>query len=92
MDKTAVELLAVQLVENEDVRIWSKGLGPFTDMAQSALQRKRSKKAKSGSDVASHWISYLKKKCDWVTIAEKSIWPNNFHTAMRGWLDCVSRF
>ena len=40
MDKTAVELLAVQLDENEDVRIWSKGLGPFTDMAQSALQRK----------------------------------------------------
>jgi hypothetical protein len=48
MAETAVELLAVQLDENEDVRIWSKGLGPFTDMAQSALQRKRSKKQKAG--------------------------------------------
>jgi hypothetical protein len=45
---TAVELLAVQFDENEDVRIWSNGLGPFTDMAQSALQRKRSKKQKAG--------------------------------------------
>ena len=48
MDDTAVELLAVQFVVNEDVRIWSNGLGPFTDMAQSALQRKSSKKQKAG--------------------------------------------
>jgi hypothetical protein len=48
MAETAVELLAVQFVVNEDVRIWSNGLGPFTDMAQSALRRKRSKKQKAG--------------------------------------------
>ena len=28
MDETAVALLAVQFVEKEDARIWSKGLGP----------------------------------------------------------------
>lgn len=43
----AVELLAVQFVVNEDVRIWSNGLGPFTDKAQCALQRKISKKQKA---------------------------------------------
>jgi hypothetical protein len=48
MAERAVELLAVQFDENEDVRIWSNGLGPFTDMAQSALQRKSSKKQKAG--------------------------------------------
>ena len=48
MEETAVELLAVLFDENDDVRIWSNGLGPFTDMAQSALQRKRSKKQKAG--------------------------------------------
>ena len=46
---TGVELLAVQFVVNEDVRIWSNGLGPFTDMAQSALQRKTSKKQKAAA-------------------------------------------
>jgi hypothetical protein len=48
MEETAVELLAVQFDENEDVRIWSNGLGPFTDMAHSAVQRKSSKKQKVG--------------------------------------------
>ncbi len=48
MDETAVELLAVQFVEKEEVRIWSNGLGPFTEREQSALQRKSSKKQKAG--------------------------------------------
>jgi hypothetical protein len=44
IDETAVALPAVQFEVNEEVRIWSNGLGPFTDMAQSALQRERRKR------------------------------------------------
>jgi len=70
-----------------------KWLGAIHRYGAIRITEEKEQKAKSGSDIAFHLVSDLRKKMRLSkTITENFVWPNFFYTAMRGWLDGVSSF
>jgi hypothetical protein len=70
-----------------------KWLGAVHRYGAIRITEEKEQKAKSGSDIAFHLVSDLRKKMRLSkTITENFVWPNYFYIAMREWLDGVSSF